>query len=198
MGDMVRRGAPLTPSGGKALSRFVTVVSVAFLFLTIILPYLKFPQSATFSGPTTPYILSNTTLSGYFIPPVDKGNPIKITISNYSKGSVSLTVFPTAPGNIGPAGPVILEGTPIGTTFTASIDSPGTQPYGVYVVSQNRTNFTLRVDASWSPFFVLNQYIVPGVFLVIATTAAYYYYLQAERRWTTEQKVLRDAGGQSD
>lgn len=182
-----------TPATWKKASLIVFYVSLAFLLLTFVLPYVKLPQTASFSGPTSPYIGSNTTLSGFFIPPVNRGDPITITISNYSKDSISITVFPTAAGNIAPTGLLLLEGIPISTNFTAVVESTRTQPYGIYVVSYNHTTFVLKVSGSWSPFYVLTTYVLLGILFVIASAAALYYYTQADKRWTTENRALQGA-----
>ena len=167
------------------------MVSVALLISTFVLPLVKSPQAANFVGPTNPYASSNTMLSGFFIPPVNRGDPIKITVSNFSLRSILMTLFPASPGNIAPAGPLLLQVVPTGSNFSTTVESSGTQPYGLYVVSYNMTSYDLRIQSVWSPFYVVETYTVPAVFLVLATGAAAYYYAYAERRWRIEQSAVQ-------
>jgi len=101
-----------------------------------------------------------------------------------------MTLFPASPGNIAPAGPLLLQVVPTGSNFSTTVESSGTQPYGLYVVSYNMTSYDLRIQSVWSPYYVVDTYTVPAVFLVLATGAAAYYYTYAERRWRIEQNAV--------
>jgi hypothetical protein len=172
------------------------VISIAFLVATFALPLVKSPQVASYTGPTNPYAGSSTMLSGFFIPPVNRGDIIQIILTNFSQRSILVTLFPASPGNLAPAGPILLQEVPSGANFTATAESTGTQPYGIYVVSYNMTTFVLKIESNWSPYYVLGTYTLPAVFLVLATGAAAYYYYYAEQRWRMEEKALKEARGE--
>ncbi len=183
----------MTPTKWRSLTTAALALSLAFLFLTLVLPEVRSPQTATYSGPTTSYHNSTTVLSGYFLPPINKGDLIQVSVSNFSRHSVVISLFPASPGNFAPVGPLLLQEIPDGTNFASTLESTGTQSYGLFVVSYNRTTFSLRIQSNWSPFYVLHTYVVPAVFLVIATGAAAYYYIYAEKRWRSEQRAVRAA-----
>jgi hypothetical protein len=181
----------MTPSKWRALSTGAFCVSVALLISTFVLPLVRSPQAANYVGPSNPYANSSTMLSGFFIPPVNRGDQIKITVSNFSQRSILITLFPASPGNIAPAGPLLLQEAPTGTNFSTTVESTGTQPYGLYVVSYNMTSFNLRIESIWSPYHIVDTYTVPAVFLVLATAVAVYYYTYAEKRWRIEQNAVQ-------
>jgi hypothetical protein len=185
----------MTPSKWRLLSTTALGVSLAFLVLALTLPAVKLPQTVSHAGPSLPYLGSNTTLSGYFLPPVNRGDPIKISISNFTRDSIVVSMFPASPGNFAPLGPLLLQEVATGRNFTSTSLSPYTQSYALFVVSYNRTSFYLQIQSTWSPFYILNTYVVPAVFLVLITGAAAYYYFFAEKRWKSEQQVIRDATG---
>ncbi len=183
----------MTPTKWRALTTAALALSLAFLFLTLVLPEVRSPQTANYAGPTTSYYDSTTVLSGYFLPPINKGDLIRISLSNFSRHSIVISLFPASPGNFAPVGPLLLQELPDGTNFTSILESTGTQSYGLFVVSYNRTTFSLRIQSNWSPFYVLNTYVVPAVFLVMVTGAAAYYNIYAEKRWRSEQRAVREA-----
>ena len=183
----------MKPSKWRALTTGAFCASIAILISTFVLPLVKSPQAANYVGPTNPYAGSTTMLSGFFIPSVNRGDPIKITVSNFSQRSILITLFPASPGNIAPAGPLLLQVVPTGTNFSTTVESTGTQPYGLYVVSYNMTSFDLRIHSIWSPYDLVDTYTVPAVFLVLATAMAAYYYTYAEKRWKIEQNAVQDS-----
>jgi hypothetical protein len=144
-------------------------------------------------GPVVPYRGSNETLSGYFIPPVDVGETINISVSLFSRASLDILIFPTGEGSIAPAGPPLLQASPPGTSYATSLVSPQTQAYGIYVVSHNRTEFLLRVASVWSPYYVFRTYLLPAVALVMATGVATYYFTLATKREEVFEEALAEA-----
>ncbi len=183
----------MTPYAWRILTTVFLGLSFAVLALTLILPSVKLPQAVSYVGPTTPYQGASTDLSGYFLPPINRGDPIKIGISNFTQNSILVILIPASPGNLAPLGPRLLQEIATGPNFTSTSISPETQSYGLYVVSYNGTSFDLMIESSWSPFYVLNTYTVPAVFLVLVSAAAAYYYTHAEKRWRVEQEAIKDA-----
>src|SRR5712691_3564447 len=157
----------MRPSEWRALTTGALCVSVALLISTFVLPLVKSSQAVNYVGPTNPYAGSDTMLSGFFIPPVNRGDPIKITVSNFSQRSILMTLFPASPGNITPAGPLLLQQIATGTNFSATVKSTETQPYGLYVVSYNMTGYDLKIESVWSPYYVVDTYTGPAVFLIL-------------------------------
>jgi hypothetical protein len=167
----------------------ILLLSSAALGATLVLPQVSFPQAVSYEGPAVPYGNSTYSISGYYIPTVNQGAFVRVDLSGYSPSSVILSLFPTAQSTLSPTGPPLL-------TFSlspepdqnATILSPSTQAYGIYVVSYNDTSFRLGVSSVWSPFYDYRIYSAPAVFFLIASGIAFYYFrlTAARRRWEEE------------
>lgn len=182
----------MNPVRWKYLSAALFVMSIVFFASIIALPQVKTPQHAVYRGPAVPYGTGDTALSGYYIPTVDAGSKVTISIDEFVPGDVDITVFPTQPGAIAPtSGPVYIK-TPL-FNLSATFKENVTQPYGIYVISRNGTKFTLGVEATYSPFYWLPAYSSIGVILVLATGVLLYYYTFTSKRWKLEQQAIHEA-----
>ena len=171
----------------------VGVVGIIFFLGTIFLPFVKTHQTAVGTGPASPYGGSDTTLSGYLIPPVDQGGRINIVITGYTPRSISFSLFPSAGGDLSPSGPpLILVSNFSGPIERLSFVSPETQAYGIYVVSGNRTQFVIAVDGYWSPYYNLRGYASEGLFVALGGFLAYYYFRHFELRRAIEEKARQE------
>ncbi len=169
------------------------IVALVFLVATLIMPAIKTPQELLATGPVRPYGNFNYTISGYYIPPVNEGDVVRVSIANFTPSSVEISVFPTQESTIAPAGPPIFEGSPVGRNYTNVFLSTQTQPYGIFVTSYNRTAYLLSVESSWSPFYNLREYFAPAIFLVFGAAVALYYYILTARKEALFEKAIQEA-----
>ncbi|MDA4124614.1 MAG: hypothetical protein OK438_04085 [Thaumarchaeota archaeon] len=173
----------------------VAIIGVVFTLATVILPLVKTHQTAIATGPSTPYGNTDSTFSGYLIPPVDKGSTISIVLTGYAPDSLTFSMFPTISGDLAPAGPPILSltdrdfSTPIKHLIVVS---PDTQAYGIYIESSNRTQFVIAVDGTWTPYFDLRGYTSEGLFATLGGFLAYFYFKHFEFRRSIEEKALAE------
>ena len=176
----------------------IGIIGIGFTLATIFLPAVKTHETAVATGPASPYGSSDTTLSGYLIPPVDRGSRITIAITGYSPGSISFSMFPSAGGELSPSAAPILQLSNFSRPLVrVSIISPETQAYGIYIVSGNRTQFVIAVDGYWSPYYPLRVYTSEGLFVVLGGFLAYYYFKHFELRRSIEEKASAEAKAQS-
>jgi len=144
-------------------------------------------------GPVTPYGNSSYTISGYFFPPIAKGEKITLNISDYKPGSIIISVFPSSEDSALPAGsPIFSQPNFAGTSSQVVLTSTATQPYFMYVTSQNRTPFTLTVSSVWSPFYFLRGYVSEGIFMILLGALGVIYFRGAKRREEEYRKVLAE------
>ncbi len=184
----------MNPVRWKHLSLFFLIVSAGFLVSTYTLPLVRSPQDVTYHGPSVPYLNGTSTISGYYIPTVDKGSQVNITFTNFTPRNLQISVFATQPGDIAPVPgvlPVFFQ--TLVNNFTLSFKAQDTQPYGVYVASYNSTTFDMRVRAEYSSYFWLATYSSLGVIVTLGSGILYYYYTFTAKRWKNEQQAIRDA-----
>ena len=184
----------MNPVRWKYLSAVFLVLSVLFLGLVSALPQMKSPQHVTYHGPAYGSPNGAGTISGYYIPPVDDGSKVSISIDSFVPGDVDILVFPSKVGEISPSAPAFYVKTPqINTTefFFAN----GSQPYGIYVYSRNDSKFTVLVDATYSPYYWMSGYSALGVMAVLGSAVLLYYYNFTARRWRYEQAAIKEAKG---
>lgn len=184
----------LNPVRWKYLAAVFLCISLIFLTATLFLPLVKSPQVAAYQGPAVSYFGGDTAVSGYYIPPVDQGSLVKISVSNFLPGHVELSVFPVKENTISPSGGSIFFQT-LPSNITVSFTSKETQPYGIYVISYNGTSFILRVTGVYSSFFWLSSYTFAGVAGSLASGVLLYYYVFNSRRWKMERQAIKDAKG---
>ena len=185
----------MNPVRWKYLAVVFLALSVLFLSLVTILPFIKSPQHAVYNGPAYRSPVGAGTISGYYIPPVDSGSKVSVSIDDFIPGDVDILVFPSKVGEISPSAPAFYVKTPqINTTefFFAN----GTQPYGIYVYSRNNSLFTVLVSATYSPYYWLSGYAAVGVMAVLASVVLLYYYNFTAKRWRYEQAEIREARGE--
>ncbi len=186
----------MNPVRWKYLAAIFLFVSLLFLAATLALPLLKSQQEVTYNGPVVSYFGGDTAVSGYYIPTVDQGSSVKIALSNFVPGDVEISVFPTKEGTIAPSGgPIFLQ--TLHSNFTVSFKAQATQPYGIYVISYNRTTYLMRVFAVFSPYFWLGSYAFAGVVGALSSGILLYYYTFMSRRWKLEQQAIKEASHSS-
>jgi hypothetical protein len=171
----------------------ILVAGVAFVVGTYILPSVPSPQTMVSHGPIVPYGNSSYTISGYFFPPIAKGEQVTLNISGYKPGTITISFFPSAEGSVSPTGsPLLFQPNLAGTSLNVVLTSTGTQAYGMYVTSENRSTFTLTVSSTWSPFYFLRGYVSEGIFMVLLGGLGVVYFRGAKRREEEYKKVLEE------
>lgn len=177
----------------ERVSTWAFLAALVIMSVLLLLPQLRFVQKQSFEGPEVPYGNSDYTISGYYLPTIDFGTPISVTLSGYKPGTVILSLFPTGDFRIAPDGPPIISiNRPLTAEASASVQAPTTHPYGIFVVSYNGTDYLLTVSSVWSPFYGLVIYDAPAVFVLIATGIAAYYFRQTAAVRRAEEKVWRE------
>lgn len=188
-----------TRPGTEAMrARFLMNVSIAiFLFgglFTVgvfVLPSVKTPQTFTTYGPNTAYGNSTYTISGYFLPPIDSGVQISLTISDFTPNSISMSLFPSDPNSVAPTGPPLVYNSNVpGPIFHIVVVSSADQPYGIYVSSLNRTRFTLSITSTWTLFYPLRGYLPVGFFLLLLGAVGAAHFNQARRKEEEYDRVM--------
>jgi hypothetical protein len=183
----------MRPSDWRRVSAASLVLSVVFLAATLGLPGVKLPQTVQQTVPATPPPAPEYQIYGYGIPPVLLGSTINVTLSGFNPhgleyslaptlGSVSIT--PLAIGKVG-SGPVY------------SFASTAEESYSLelQIIAFNGSGFSIRYGGVWSPYDVLQGYITPAIFLVIASAAATYYFNTRIPRQLIDEKVEAELEG---
>jgi hypothetical protein len=183
----------LNPVRWRYLSAGFLCISLLFLAATLILPQQRYQQKVTYEGPELPYTTGDTVISGYYIPTVEAGSTIRVSFSNFIPGALEISIFPTQAGNIAPSSADIIFIQKLLANQSVSFKAVAAQPYGMYVVSHNRTSYVLRVDAVYSPYDWLGEYAFAGVSASLASAILLYYYNFTAKRWRKERDALRDA-----
>lgn len=184
----------MNPVRWKYVSAVFLALSLIFMASIFVLPEMKSPQNVVYKGPAVSYGTGDTAVSGYYIPTVDAGSKVTVSIDDFVPGAVDISIFPSQVGAVAPTGVPVYIKTPLINT-TEYFTSDSTQPYGIYVISRNNSRFTLVVQATYSPFFWLWTYASVGVILTFASAILLYYYSFTSRRWSVEQKAIREARG---
>ena len=183
----------MNPVRWRYLSSLLLCLSVAFLVSTLFLPLAKSQQELTYLGPAVPYV-SDTSLSGYYVPPVAAGSQVEVSLTGFTPESLYISVFPTRESSIAPSDTPVYYGSPL-TNSSIRFFSAASIPYGIYIVSHNRTTYTIRIEGVFSQFYWLGTYLSIGVFLTVGTGALFYYYTFAARKWKWEQEALKGVAG---
>ena len=186
----------MNPVRWKYLAAAFLASSLIFLASTYYLPTLKVNQNLSYPGPVVPYYGGDTSLSGYYVPPVAAGTTVTFSFYNFLPGTVEISIFPTQTNDISPVGPVVYDGTLL-TGGSYAFRSNSSQAYGLYVISHNNTSYLLVINATFSPYFWLNAYTSIGVMACIASFILLYYYNFTSRRWRLEQRAIQEARGEA-
>ena len=171
----------------------ILVVGALFAVAVFVLPDIKTPQTLTTEGPNTAYGNSTYTISGYFLPPIDSGVPISVTLSQFMPNSLAMSLFPSDPNSISPRGPpLIYDSNVAGPIFHVVVVSTADQPYGIYISSLNRTGYLLAITSSWTLFYPLRGYIPVAFFLILLGAVGTAYFRQSKRREEEYERVVKE------
>ena len=182
----------MNPVRWRATAAILFALSTVFLASVLVLPLVKTPQHSVYRGPATPYVGGDTSISGYYIPTVDSGTTITVSVDDFRAGALDISIFPSQVGGVSPSGPPVYFKTPLINT-TEFFRADQTQPYGIYVISRNYTAFTIIIEATYSPYYWLTGYDTIGVSAAFAAGILLYYYSFTSKRWRLEQEAIREA-----
>lgn len=149
----------------KTLGLLLTISGIVIIFMSIILPLVKLPQTFQKKGPsikldeTITYWIDTWTL-----PPIDEGTSFSVNLEGSSPGGLSITIFPSRYGEvIVGSSPLLTRAfTPIQQRLSITKIAPMSSEYTVSIVSI-MNNFTLTINSNWSPFYVLRVYLYVGL-----------------------------------
>jgi hypothetical protein len=185
----------MNPVRWKYTAAVMLALSLILLGSVLILPEVKTPQHVVYYGPSVSFNGGGTSISGYYIPTVDAGSRVTVSMYDFIPGAVDISIFPSYEGGVTPSGGPIYVKTPTINT-TEYFTSSATQPYGIYVITRNNSRFTLIVDATYSPWFWILAYNAVAVFLTFGSAVLLYYYNFTAKRWKNEQKAIKEARGE--
>lgn len=167
----------------------ILVAGVALTVGSLVLPDVSTNQTLVSHGPISPYGAYSYQISGYFFPSIQQGQTIDLNVSDYKANSITLSFFPSQPNSVSPNGtPLLFLPNLEGPYSHIVLTSPATQPYGMYITSQNRSSFTVVVRSVWSPFYVLRVYLPEGIFLILLGAVGVVNFRESKRR---EEEYLR-------
>ena len=173
------------------------LISVSFSLLggalfvsSIVLPHVKTTENLYVQGPTTPYGGSNYTISEFFLPPVDEGVPINVSLFAYKANSILITVVPLQGDS--ELQPILATTVTAPDRYSADLNSSMTAPYRILVISFERTSYVLSVTSVWSPFYSAGTYTAPTIFVIMAGVAGMAYFRYRRAREEMEEKVLAE------
>ena len=187
----------MNPVRWKYLAAIFLIISAAALGSFLVLPQWKSPQRAVYYGPVTQFAPDGSAISGYYVPTVDNGSRIVVSVYNFIPGELDLSIFPSETGAVAPAGRPVYTDTPL-FNKTEIIPVNATQAYGMYIISRNFTHFTLIIQATYSPYFWVSNYTPVAIAAVLGSGVLLYYYSFTSRRWVAEQKAIREALGEGN
>lgn len=169
----------------RVVSNIVLIASLVFLASTLILPYVKFPESVNYSVAASHP--AGETPRFYDVPPVDSGTPVYVTFTGFQPEGLQFALSPVQ-------GNTLLRSLALGTVgggnnYNFSVVPRVTAELRLLVISFNGSGYTVQISSSWSPYYDLRVYTSPAVFLVVASGLASYYYRQMIPKQRAEEKV---------
>jgi len=155
------------------------------------MPYYKSPQRLEGSGPGVEFTSSRPYwINSYFIPPIDSGQPISLTVLSDRVGATTVVLayydenLQTIVGP--PLVDVIFGPDQKGLVSFTRTDRSG--PYFLTIDSFNST-FTFYIASKWSPFYWLRTLAVYSFGLLPVGVVIVYYDGISEQR----EKMVKEA-----
>jgi hypothetical protein len=162
----------------RVLGAVLLCLGVAFLILGVVLPEYRTSQTFTASGPNVTFTSErNYWIDFYLIPPINEGQPIKLTLVSNKPGSTQICLGPFDLQTSLFSGPLVVNEM-LGQDEAELVVSGRATKTGVYslrITSWNST-YSVRVQSVWSPYhFNLRQVIVfAGAFTLGSLLLLYY------------------------
>ncbi|MGA2790748.1 MAG: hypothetical protein ABSF00_08265 [Candidatus Bathyarchaeia archaeon] len=177
----------------KAAGIVLFTLSLIFLFVGTIMPYYKSPQRLEGTGPGIEFTASRPYwINSYFIPPIDAGQPISLTVLSDREGTttVVLAYYDQARQSIvAPAlVTVIFSPDEKGLAVFTKADRSG--PYLLTITSYN-SSYTFYLTSVWSPFYILRTLTIYAFGLLpLGLVTIYYDQIVEERERIAEEALL--------
>ena len=177
----------------RALGVILFTLGLIFLFVGTVMPYYKSAQRLEGSGPGIQFTASRPYwINSYFIPPINAGQPIGLTVLSDRAGSTTVILayydekFQSIVGP--PLVDVIFAPDQKGLVTFTRADRSG--PYFLTIDSFNST-FTFYITSDWSPFYPLRTLAVYSFGLLPVGAVIAYYDEIAEQREKMVEKALK-------
>ncbi len=170
----------------RKISRLALILSAALLISTLLLPYIKLPETLQRTVPpfTPP---TGYQVTGFGIPPVVAGTQVSVTISGYQAHDLQYTLSPVEGNRVLP--PLAFGEVGNGSDYTFSGTAADSYGLELMIIAYNGSGFSVRYSGTWSPFDPLTVYIAPAVFATAGSAVAFYYFGTRIGRQLAEEKV---------
>jgi len=177
----------------KAIGVILFTLGVIFLFVGTVMPYYKSSQQLEGSGPGVQFTSSRPYwINSYFIPPIDAGQPIGLTVlsSRPGKLTVVLAYYDQSLQTI--VGPPLVDVifAPDQKGLVSFTRADRTGPYFLTIDSFNST-FIFYITSKWSPFYWLRTLAVYSFGLLPVGAVIVYYDGISEQRERMFERALR-------
>lgn len=177
----------------KAAGIVLFTLSLVFLFVGIIMPYYKSPQRLDGTGPGIVFTPSRPYwIKSYFIPPIDAGQPISLSILSDREGAttVVLAYYDQASQSIVAPALVTVIFSPNEKGLAVFTKADRTGPYLLTITSYN-SSYTFYLTSVWSPFYVLRTLTIYAFLLLPLGLVMIYYDEIVEQRERMTEEALR-------
>ncbi len=178
---------------GKAVGLIFFTLGLIFLFIGTVLPYYHSPQQIEGSGPGIEFTSSRPYwINSYFIPPIDAGEPIALTVLSDREGATNVVMAYYDENLQSIVGPpvvdVIFAPDQKGLVDFTKADRSG--PYLLTITSYNST-YTFHVTSKWSPFYKLKTLAIYAFGLIPVGVIIFYYDHISEQREKMFEEALK-------
>lgn len=178
---------------GQAIGIVLFTLALIFLFVGTVMPYYKSPQRIQGSGPKVEFTSSLPYwIDAYFIPPIDVGSPISLSVSSDRTGATTVLLAPYDQDRQTITGPILVN-----VVFASSekglvvfTNASRSGPYLLTITSYN-SSYTFYLSSVWSPFYALRSLTIYGLGLLPLGAAIWYYDRIVERRERMAEEALR-------
>jgi len=177
----------------KTIGVILCTLGLIFLFVGTVMPYYKSPQRLEGSGPGVEFTASRPYwINSYFIPPIDAGQPISLTVLSDRTGATTVVLAYYDENLQSIVGPplvdVIFAPDQKGIVAFTRADRSG--PYFLTIDSFN-SSYTFYITSEWSPFYPLRTLAVYSFGLLPVGIVIVYYDEIAEQREKMIEKALK-------
>jgi len=176
----------------RVLGNLLIVIGILIVFVSTVLPLVKFPQTMNMKGPSR--LLTETIqywIDTIILPTIENDTVIILNLSAENHGGIGISIIPYRDG-----APVVGEMPIINYFFEADEANITTQArtimrseYFVSIVSI-RNNYTLTISSVWSPYASFRAYLYLGLFTLPAGLLIIYYDRIIEKRDHMFQRAM--------
>jgi hypothetical protein len=177
----------------RLIGNSLIVLGVILLIIGLLMPYYKIPQRLSGTGPDVQFTPTRTYwIRSYFVPPIDSGTPINLSVMSDKPGATWVLLAPYDPQTQSLGGPPIVNTIfakeQKGLVTFISADQSG--PYMLMITSYN-SSYSFYISSVWSPFYELRASTTVGLAILPIGIVAVYYDGIAERREKMFEEALK-------